>query len=178
MRWDRGGSLPCDVVDFEIRTLTLDDDIAGIGRLLVEAYRSLPDSPDDPEYYAELADVGSRVDRSVVFGAFDDGDALGCVTYVADEVSAYAEHMLAGEASFRMLAVAPAARGRGVGEALVRRCIDEATSAGRTALFIHSGSWMRDAHRLYDRLGFERRADRDWLIDDPPLHLFGLWRAL
>ena len=37
---------------------------------------------------------------------------------------------------------------------------------------------MRGAHRLYDRLGFERRADRDWLIDDPPLHLFGFWRAL
>ena len=178
MRWRSGCSLPCDVMDVEIRTLTTDDDIAGIGRLLVEGYRSLPDSPDDPEYYAELADVGSRVERSVVFGAFDDGDAVGCVTYVADEVSAYAEHMLAGEASFRMLAVAPAARGRGVGEALVRRCIDEATSAGRTALFIHSGSWMRGAHRLYGRLGFERRADRDWLIDDPPLHLFGFWRAL
>jgi ribosomal protein S18 acetylase RimI-like enzyme len=97
---------------------------------------------------------------------------------VADETSAYAEHMLAGEASFRMLAVAPSARGRGVGEALVRHCIDEATSAGRTALFIHSGSWMHGAHRLYDRLGFERQAERDWLIDDPPLHLFGFWRAL
>ncbi len=56
-------------MDVEIRTLTTDDDIAGIGRLLVEGYRSLPDSPDDPEYYAELADVGSRVERSVVFGA-------------------------------------------------------------------------------------------------------------
>jgi ribosomal protein S18 acetylase RimI-like enzyme len=165
-------------VDIEIRALTAADDIAGIGRLLVEGYRSLPDGPDDPEYYDELADVGARIERSIVFGAFDDGAPLGCVTYVADETSAYAEHMRAGEASFRMLAVAPSARGRGVGEALVRHCIDEATSAGRTALFIHSGSWMRAAHRLYERLGFERRADRDWLIDDPPLHLLGYWRAL
>ena len=178
MRWGSGGSLPCDVVDVEIRRLTPDDDIAGIGRLLVDGYLSLPDSPVDPEYYAELADVGARIERAVVFGAFDDGEALGCVTYVADEVSAYAEHMLAGEASFRMLAVAPSARGRGIGEALVRRCIDEATRAGRTAMFIHSGSWMHGAHRLYGRLGFERRADRDWLIDDPPLHLFGYRRPL
>jgi GNAT superfamily N-acetyltransferase len=171
-------SLPCCAAEVEIRALTTDDDAEGMGRLLVEGYQSLPDSPDDPEYYAELADVGTRIERSIVFGAFADGDTLGCVTYVADETSPYAEHMLAGEASFRMLAVASVARGRGVGEALVRRCIDEATSAGRTALFIHSGSWMRGAHRLYDRLGFERRADRDWLIDDPPLHLFGFWRAL
>lgn len=168
-------------MDIEIRALTTADDIAGIGRLLVEGYRSLPDGPDDPAYYDELADVGARIERSIVFGAFDafdGGTALGCVTYVADETSAYAEHMVAGEASFRMLAVAPSARGRGIGEALVRRCIDEATSAGRTALFIHSGSWMRGAHRLYERLGFERRVDRDWLIDDPPLHLLGYWRAV
>jgi GNAT superfamily N-acetyltransferase len=165
-------------VELEIRSLTPDDDIAGFGRLLVEGYLSLPDSPDDPEYYDELGDVGQRIGRSIVFGAFDNGDALGCVTYVADETSAYAEHMLVGEASFRMLAVAPSARGNGVGEALVGRCIDEATSAGRAALFIHSGSWMPGAHRLYGRLGFERRPDRDWLIDDPPLHLFGFWRAL
>jgi ribosomal protein S18 acetylase RimI-like enzyme len=161
-----------------IRDLTPDDDIEVVGRLLLESYKSLPGSPDDPEYYAELADVGTRIDRSVVLGAFDDRVILGCVTYVADETSAYAEHMLVGEASFRMLAVAPAASGRGVGEALVRRCIDEATSAGRTAMFIHSGSWMRGAHRLYDRLGFERRADRDWLIDEPPLHLYGFWRPV
>jgi GNAT superfamily N-acetyltransferase len=165
-------------VELTIRVLTPDDDIAGIGRMLVDGYRSLPESPDDPEYYAELVDVATRIERSIVFGAFDDRVTLGCVTYVADETSAYAEHMLVGEASFRMLAVAPSARGRGVGEALVRRCIGEATSAGRTALFIHSGSWMRGAHRLYGRLGFERRADRDWLIDDPPLHLFGFRRAL
>jgi len=178
MRWRRGSWLRCCAVELEIRVLTPDDDAEGMGRLLVEGYQSLPDSPVDPEYYAELADVGTRIERSIVFGAFADGDTLGCVTYVANETSAYAEHMLDGEASFRMLAVAPAARGRGVGEALVRRCIDEATSAGRTALFIHSGSWMGGAHRLYERLGFERRVDRDWLIDDPPLHLFGFWRSL
>jgi len=171
-------SLPCCAVGLVIRELKLDDDLDGIGRLVVASYQSLPDSPAEPEYFAELADVRTRVERSVVFGAFDGDVALGCVTYVADETSTYAEKMLAGEASFRMLAVAPPARGRGVGEALVRRCIDEAGNAGRTALFIYSGSWMSAAHRLYGRLGFRRRAERDWVIDDPPIHLFGFWRAL
>jgi ribosomal protein S18 acetylase RimI-like enzyme len=178
MRWGRERWLRCCAVDLEIRALTLDDDVEGIGRMAVDSYQSLPDSPVDPEYYAELADVRTRVDRSVVFAAFDGDAVLGCVTYVADETSTYAEKMFAGEASFRMLAVAPAARGRGIGEALVRRCIDEARNAGRRALFIHSGSWMTAAHRLYGRLGFERRAERDWVIDHPPLLLLGFHLGL
>ncbi|HEX4982577.1 MAG TPA: GNAT family N-acetyltransferase [Ilumatobacteraceae bacterium] len=166
-------------MELVIRELTLDDDLDGFGGLVVASYESLPESPAAPEYYAELADVRSRVERSVVFAAFDDeGGALGCVTYVADETSTYAENMVAGEASFRMLAVAPPARGRGVGEALVRRCIDEAVSAGRNALFIYSGTWMSAAHRLYARLGFRRQAERDWVLEELPIHLLGFHLAL
>jgi ribosomal protein S18 acetylase RimI-like enzyme len=172
------GSLPSCAVEPVIRALSLDDDLDGIARLLIDSYRSLPDSPDDPEYYAELADVGTRIERSIVYAAFDDDVALGCVTYVADERSTYAENMVAGEASFRMLGVDPTARDRGVGEALVRRCIDEASSAGRSALFIYSGSWMSTAHRLYRRLGFRRQPERDWVIEDPPIHLLGFHLAL
>jgi predicted N-acetyltransferase YhbS len=77
-----------------------------------------------------------------------------------------------------MLAVAPAAQGRGVGETLVQHCIDAASRAGRNGLFIYSGSWMAAAHRLYGRLGFQRRPERDWLVDDPPIHLYGHQLAL
>ena len=70
MRWRRGSWLRCCAVELEIRALTPDDDADGMGRLLVEGYQSLPDSPVDPEYYAELADVGTRIERSIVFGAF------------------------------------------------------------------------------------------------------------
>jgi ribosomal protein S18 acetylase RimI-like enzyme len=77
-----------------------------------------------------------------------------------------------------MLAVGAAAQGRGVGEALVTACLDTARDAGSTATFIHSGSWMAAAHRLYGRLGFERVPERDWLIEDVGVSLLGFIRAL
>jgi ribosomal protein S18 acetylase RimI-like enzyme len=61
-----------------------------------------------------------------------------------------------------MLVVDPAARGRGVGEALVRACIERATRAGAPVLRLSTQPEMRAAHRLYERLGFVRTPERDW----------------
>ena len=59
---------------------------------------------------------------------------------------------------FRLLAVEVEARGRGVGESLVRECI---ARAARRPVIIHTTKWMDAARRMYERLGFERRPDRD-----------------
>jgi GNAT superfamily N-acetyltransferase len=61
----------------------------------------------------------------------------------------------------RLLAVAPSARGRGVGVALMNECIHLARSAGATALTLHTTDLMQAAMRLYERLGFERADDLD-----------------
>ncbi len=61
-----------------------------------------------------------------------------------------------------MLAVAPEARGRGVGEALARMCLDRFRSEGARGVVICSLPQMTDAHRLYDRLGFRRVPELDW----------------
>lgn len=61
----------------------------------------------------------------------------------------------------RLLAVAPSARGRGVGAALMNECIHRARSAGATALTLHTTDLMQAAMRLYERLGFERAHDLD-----------------
>jgi ribosomal protein S18 acetylase RimI-like enzyme len=50
-----------------------------------------------------------------------------------------------------------AARGRGVGEALVRRCIDVARDGGAAILELQSARSREVANRLYPRLGFELR---------------------
>jgi ribosomal protein S18 acetylase RimI-like enzyme len=110
---------------------------------------------------------------ATVFGAFDGDRPVGCVTFVRDRTSPYAEDLEPGESSFRMLAVDAETRGRGLGERLVLRCIDEARAVGSDAVFIHSGTWMPAAHRLYDRLGFTRQPHRDWTLDDPPITLLG-----
>jgi ribosomal protein S18 acetylase RimI-like enzyme len=67
------------------------------------------------------------------------------------------------EAEFRVLAVAPEARGRGAGEALVKACIARAQAAGASGLVLWTQPTMKAAHRLYERIGFVRVADRDEL---------------
>jgi ribosomal protein S18 acetylase RimI-like enzyme len=166
-----------------IRRLTPADDLDAFGRMVLASYVALPGMPPDPGYEAELLDVAARVRDGIVHGAFvDDETPVGCVTFVADASSPHAEGLLPGESSFRMLAVAVDAQGRGVGEALVRRCLAEAAELGSSAVFVHSGTWMHAAHRLYRRLGFEFVPERDWVIDEPPIqrpiHLLGVRFAL
>ena len=50
-----------------------------------------------------------------------------------------------------------AARGRGVGEALVKGCIDVARSRGAVIVELQSARSREAANRLYSRLGFELR---------------------
>jgi ribosomal protein S18 acetylase RimI-like enzyme len=61
-----------------------------------------------------------------------------------------------------MLAVSPAARGRGVGEALTRRVLDRGLELGLNGVVLSSSQEMAAAHRLYERLGFYRTPAADW----------------
>ena len=61
----------------------------------------------------------------------------------------------------RLLAVAPQARGRGVGAALMKECIRRARQAGALALTLHTTDIMQEAMRLYERLGFRRAPELD-----------------
>ncbi|MGW7294871.1 GNAT family N-acetyltransferase [Streptomyces xiamenensis] len=127
----------------------------------------------DP-YLTELRDAGRRAAHALVLVALgDDGALLGSVTHVPDG-GPYAEVATgAGEAEFRMLVVRPEARGRGVGEALVRECLQRARRAGKRRVVISSSSQMHTAHRLYGRLGFVRAPERDWEpIPGVALHVF------
>jgi len=49
------------------------------------------------------------------------------------------------------------ARGKGVGEALVRRCVEVARERGAEIVELQSARWREVANRLYPRLGFELR---------------------
>ncbi|MCF6506009.1 GNAT family N-acetyltransferase [Blastococcus sp. MG754426] len=113
-------------------------------------------------YAAELADVAGRARVAELLVARDDGgELIGSVAFVAGgEFGEVLESP--DEAGFRMLVVDPRARGRGVGEALVRACLDRARETGRRRVVISTGTRMTAAHRLYERLGFTRLPERDW----------------
>ena len=147
------------------------DEYAGLGELTVAAYASVDPSTLEGDYADELRDVAGRASGADVLVAVEtagDGGTgggrrvLGGVTYVPGPDSPSAEFTEPDAAGIRMLAVASDARGRGVGEALTRVCIERARTAGRSQILLHSTARMTVAHRLYQRLGFERDVSLDW----------------
>ena len=50
-----------------------------------------------------------------------------------------------------------AARGRGIGEALIRECIEVARRRGASIVELQTARVRVAANRLYERMGFERR---------------------
>lgn len=82
-----------------------------------------------------------------------DGRMVGAVWYYRDG-SGYHERWPVGWAAFRLLAVAPSARGLGTGRALVEECVRRAEASGCAAIGMHTMPFMRAARRLYERMGF------------------------
>lgn len=139
-------------------------DHAAVARLTVAAYEADGQLKGEHGYAAVLADVPARVEHGEVLVAVDAGtDAvLGSVLFVLPGTR-YAELSGAGEAEFRMLAVDPAAQGRGVGAALVEACVARATELGCSALVICIRDGLAaSAQRLYLRRGFIRAPELDW----------------
>lgn len=100
--------------------------------------------------------------RGTVFGAWDDdGALLGTVTLVAGG-TASSRLAPAGEAEVHLLAVARAARGRGVGAALVTHLLEAAAGQGLREAWLWTQPAMADAQRLYERLGFRRAPAHDF----------------
>lgn len=146
-----------------------------VGELTVDAYMALRSDVASGGYEDELRAVGRRAAEAVVLVAVDGDEILGGVTYVPDESSPWAEDLAPGEAGIRMLAVRPAAQGRGAGRLLTEACIDRAAADGKQAVFLHSTPWMTTAHGIYERLGFVRVPERDWSpLPEVPLLAFRL----
>jgi ribosomal protein S18 acetylase RimI-like enzyme len=137
---------------------------AVLGEITARAYLDdgLLDFGESDAYLAELRDVAKRAAAAEVLVARADDEVLGGVTFVPSG-GPMADIARPGEAELRMLAVARAARGRGIGEALVRACVDRARATpGCRGIVLSTQRTMRSAHRLYERVGFVRTPERDW----------------
>jgi ribosomal protein S18 acetylase RimI-like enzyme len=149
------------MADLIIRPAT-EADLSAVGSVTVEAYHVDGYLDGTGDYADKLADAESRLREAELLVAVDDsGAVLGSVTVVLPGTP-YAEISQPGELEFRMLSVAASARGRGVGEALVRAVFDRARAAGIGQVVLSSSEKMAAAHRLYKRLGFTRLPERDW----------------
>lgn len=135
-----------------------------LGEITAQAYLGdgLLDFGESDWYLGELRNVAKRAAAAEVLVAVEHDRVLGGVTFVPSggPMSDIAEP---GETEIRMLAVAPEARGRGVGEALVRACVDRARATeGCVRIVLSTQRTMHSAHRIYERLGFTRTPERDW----------------
>jgi GNAT superfamily N-acetyltransferase len=147
------------------------DDHAAVGALTEDAYEEFLDDPED-YYRAALRDAARRDREAELWVAENGDDLVGTVTYCPFG-SPWRELGSEDEAEFRMLAVAPKARGHGVGEALVRHCEARATADGATRMVLSTLDEMTSAHRVYERLGYRRSPERDWFPQpDIPLWCF------
>jgi ribosomal protein S18 acetylase RimI-like enzyme len=138
-----------------------DDELDAIGRATLEAYEASGILGSDPGYRAQLLDAASRHAAGEVLVAVVDHAVVGSVTY-CPAGTAFAELSDPGEAEFRMLAVDPAARGRGVAKALIAACVERAGAEGLARLVLSVIAHNHAAAALYASVGFTRVPARDW----------------
>jgi GNAT superfamily N-acetyltransferase len=137
------------------------EELDAVGELTVAAY--VADGMDLADSYVEvLADAARRAGDADLLVAVDADDRLLGTVTVCEPGTPWAEVSRPGELEFRMLAVTPAAQGRGVGERLIRAVLDRADERGVYRVVLCSSDYMHVAHRLYHRLGFTRLPCRDW----------------
>ena len=137
-------------------------ELAEIGDLRVAAYEA-GGFLSDASHYGETLRTLGHDGSGQILAAVDDatGQILGTVML---QLWPDAGHVVRGsdEAEVRALAVAPEARGRGAGRALLQAVIDEARASGVRHLVLCTQTTMLAAQHLYAEAGFRRLPDRDF----------------
>lgn len=152
-----------------------------IGLLMVDVYSKLngfPTEEEQPSYYDLLRRVGQftlKPEVSLLVAVDDIGVLLGTVVYFGD-MSHYGSGGSAtketNSAGFRLLAVAEHARGMGIGKALTEECLKRAKEAGLQQVIIHSTMAMQTAWNMYEKMGFVRSVDLDFMQGSLPVFGF------
>lgn len=143
-----------------------------VSRLRVTAYAN--DYELGEEYAADVAAVARHDREGEVWVAEDRaGRLLATVTTAREGANLY-ELGRPGELDWRLLAVAPEARGRGLGRLLTEFVVMLASERGLARVVMNSGSDMLAAHALYESMGFARLPERENPSGVEPTRTYGL----
>lgn len=153
------------------------------GKLLVKVYSQLegfPKESEQPDYYRMLANVGeltNKPETELLVAVSQKGEIAGCVVYFND-MKYYGSGGTATQekkaAGFRLLAVDPLVRGHGIGKLLTNECIRKARSKKLNQIIIHTTKAMQTAWKMYEKLGFKRSEDLDFMQSQLPVFGFRL----
>lgn len=154
-----------------------------LGRLMVDVYSSLegfPTPAEQPRYYEMLANIGQFTQKPhtrVLVALTPEGELVGGVVYFGD-MAHYGGGGIASSvrnaSGIRLLGVDPRFRSSGAGRALTSACVQLARDAGHSQVILHSTQAMRIAWGLYERMGFTRSEDLDFVQEGFPVYGFRL----
>jgi GNAT superfamily N-acetyltransferase len=151
------------LLDLSIRDARADE-LDAIRDLTLAAYKEYAVQPFWAGYRRALvatldAEEGS-VERIVAERA---GTLVGSVWLYPPQAKAYVHGPVSASwPEVRLMAVAPSARGQGIGTALLQECVRRARRSGATTLGLHTHDAMQAAVRLYERAGFVRAPELDF----------------
>ena len=150
---------------------------------MVEVYSQLEGFPtpvEQPRYYEMLANIGQFTERPatrVLVAVSAEDELVGGVVYFGD-MAQYGSGGIATSirdaSGIRLLGVDPRFRGSGAGRALTNTCIELARQAGHSQVILHTTQAMGIAWALYERMGFTRSDDLDFLQEGFPVFGFRL----
>lgn len=159
------------------------EEFRDIGRLMVKVYSALegfPSQKEQPEYYRMLENIGEITNipyTQLLVAVSSEGKIEGAVVYFSD-MSSYGSGGTAtsekNASGFRLLAVNPEVRGMGIGKLLTLACIEKAKEDNNQQLIIHSTEFMKVAWKMYEKMGFKRSEDLDFMQGKLPVFGFRL----
>ena len=155
------------MTDLQIREARPDDReaIQDVTLTAYEQYAEIMPPPHWGFYRQSILETLADVSPAAQIVAEQDGTVVGTVLlYPAGAVFSTPDGASVTLASpeMRLLAVAPAARGQGVGAALVQECMRRARQSGVAELTLHTTDMMQVAMRMYEGMGFVRAPDLDF----------------
>ena len=154
-----------------------------VGQLMVEAYSQLEGFPkawQQPTYYQLLADVGAFTKNpatELLVAVSSEDKIVGAVVYFSAMQyygSGGTATKEANASGFRLLAVDAQTRGQGIGKLLTRECIRKAKEKQHSHLMIHTTMAMLTAWKMYEKLGFSRAEELDFMQGELPVFGFRL----
>jgi ribosomal protein S18 acetylase RimI-like enzyme len=139
------------------------EELAEVESLIKTAYREFQPLMPEAAWNRWMDNVRETLGgpEGVVLVAVKEGRIEGTVKFYAHAGQAHQGEWPPGAGLIRLLAVAPASRGRGYGRKLTLACLKRARELKIPTIFLFTGTFMAAARHIYETLGFKRSPELD-----------------